>query len=98
MESLMLIKAFIYLIKNAEKNITISNIGFPFEYTWIYIIYFCDAVLNIHQPLLQSSVSRDPSEIILIYWFIISAEIVVLLNVFFLTGDVFSLILWWIKS
>ncbi len=66
-----------------RKNITISNIGFPFEYTWIYMIYFCDAVLNIHQPLLQSSVSRDPSEIILIYWFIISAEIVVLLNVFF---------------
>ncbi len=30
------------------------------------IIYFSDAMLNYHQPLLQSSVSHDPSEIILI--------------------------------
>ncbi len=75
-------QSFYLFDQKYRKNITICNIGFPFEYT-IYIIYFCDAVLNIHQPLLQSSVSRDPSEIILIYWFIISAEIVVLLNVFF---------------
>ncbi len=29
----------------------------------------CDAKLNFQQPLLQSSVSHDPSEIILICWF-----------------------------
>ncbi len=32
-------------------------------------VYSCDAKLNIHQPLLHSSVSHDPSEIILIWWF-----------------------------
>jgi len=30
------------------------------------IIYFCDAILNFHQSILQSSVSHDPLEIILI--------------------------------
>ncbi len=58
-----------------------------FKYWFPILIYFkynlCDAALNIHQPLLQCSVSHDPSEIILICWFIISVEIVVLLNIFF---------------
>jgi len=30
------------------------------------IFYFSGAKLNFHQPLLQSSVSHDPSEIVLI--------------------------------
>ncbi len=36
------------------------------------IINSCDAKLNFHQPLLQSSVLHDPSEIILICWYIIN--------------------------
>ncbi len=32
-------------------------------------IYFCDAKLKFQQPLVQSSLSQDPSEIILICWF-----------------------------
>ncbi len=38
------------------------------------IMYLFDAALNFHQPFLQSSVSHDLSEIILICWFIISVE------------------------
>ncbi len=34
-----------------------------------HVIYSCDAKLNFHQPLLQASVSHDPSEIILICTF-----------------------------
>ncbi len=43
---------------------------------------------NFEQPLIQSSVSQDPSEIILIFWFgaqetfLITVEIAVLLNIF----------------
>ncbi len=33
------------------------------------VIYSCEAKLNFQQPLLQSSVSNDPSEIILMCWF-----------------------------
>ncbi len=39
--------------------------------------------------LRQSSVSHDPSEIILIYWFMINVETVVLLNIFFGTCNTF---------
>ncbi len=48
--------------------------------------------------LLQSSVSHDPSEIILICWFIISVETVVLLHIFLEPVILFSLNIWWIKS
>ncbi len=49
--------------------------------------------------LLQSSVSHDPSEIILLCWSMLSAETVVLLHIVFLEHVIlFSLILWWIQS
>ncbi len=44
--------------------------------------------------LLQSSVSQDPSEIILIYWFAAQETFLIIINVencFFLNGDLFSL-------
>ncbi len=52
------------------------------------VIYSCDAKLNLRQPLLQSSVSHDPSELFLIFCFaaqetfLIILETVVLLNIF----------------
>ncbi len=52
--------------------IVISNIGFLIEYTLKY---------NLSASWLQSSVSHDPSEIILICWFA-AQEIFVLLNIF----------------
>ncbi len=39
------------------------------------VIYFSDANQNFNLPLLQSSVSHNPSEIILICWFIINAAL-----------------------
>ncbi len=36
---------------------------------WINIIYSCNVKAELSASLLQSSVSHDPSEIILIYWF-----------------------------
>ncbi len=49
------------------------------------VICSCDTKLNFYQPLLQSSVSHDTSEIIIICWFIIiiiNVGTVVLLNIF----------------
>ncbi len=37
--------------------------------------------LNFQQPLLQSSVSHDPSEIILIYWFAAQGTFLIIINV-----------------
>ncbi len=77
----------IYLIKIQKGNVllwiffVISNIGFLF-YIILNTMYSCEAKLNFQQSLLQSSVSHDPSEIILIFWIIIIVETVVLLNCF----------------
>ncbi len=50
-------------------------------------MYNCNAKLNFHQPLLWSSVSHDPSEIILIYYqyadLLIMLETAVLLNIIY---------------
>ncbi len=65
------------------------------------------AKLNLHQTLLQSSVSHDPSEIILICWFgslvtitiIINVETVVVLDLVGTIHDTFySRFIWWIES
>ncbi len=47
------------------------NLKFKFSILIYFKMYFIPvmAKLNFQQSLLQSSVSRDPSEIILIYWF-----------------------------
>jgi len=37
--------------------------------TFTNVIYSCDAKARFSASLLQSSVSHDPSEIILIWWF-----------------------------
>ncbi len=39
------------------------------------------AMLNFQQPLLQSSVSHDPSEIILISWFGAKESFIIIINV-----------------
>ncbi len=64
----------IYLIKNARKTvilwniITIQNNCFLFVYiVKCHFFLWCKAEFS--ASLLQSSVSHDPSEIILIYWF-----------------------------
>ncbi len=88
----------IYLIKNTEKTLILwnlianSNNGFLFQYTLKYNLFLTQ---NFHQHLLQSSVSHDPSEIILICWFIFSVKTVVLLNIFMNLSYFF---LCWIKS
>ncbi len=84
----------IYLIKNTVKRvklwniITISNNYFQFEYiVKCNLFLWCKAEYS--ASLLQSSVSYDPSEIILIWWFtaqdtfliIIIVETVVLLHI-----------------
>ncbi len=55
-------------------------------------------MLNFHQPLFQFLVLHDPSEIILICWFITSVETVVLLHILLEPVILFSLVLWWINS
>jgi len=52
-------------------------------------MYSCDGKTEFSASLLQSSVSHDPSEIILISWFIISVETGVLLHNVFLKRDHF---------
>ncbi len=60
--------------------IEISNIGFLFYYTLKYNLFlWCSAEFS--ASLLMSSVSHDPSEIILICWFIMSVETVVLFHI-----------------
>ncbi len=54
-------------------------------------MYSCEAKLKFSASLHQSSVSRDPAEILLICWFIMSVETVVLLNCFW-NMENFSLI------
>ncbi len=86
MDTLLLIKAVFIWSKQIFFLLlwiffVISNIGFLF-YIILNTMYSCEAKLNCQQSLLQSSVSHDPSEIILIFWIIISVETVVLLNCF----------------
>ncbi len=39
------------------------------------------AKMNYQQPFLQSSVSHDPSEIVLIYWFVAKETFLYIINV-----------------
>ncbi len=70
------------LIKNTVKTamfwniITSSNNCFPFEY-----ILKCNLFLWCKASLLQSSVSYDPSEIILICWFTAQETFLIIINV-----------------
>ncbi len=58
------------------------------------------AKLHFQQQLLQSSVSHDPSEIILIFWFsaqdifLLVLKLDVLFNIFVETNDFFAKIFW----
>ncbi len=65
-------EASIYLIKNTVKT-TVKyyyNLKCVFYFnTFKNYIYLCDANAEFSASLLQSSVSHDPSEIILICWF-----------------------------
>ncbi len=67
-------KIYIYLIQNTKTAI-LWNIITMYKKLFILLecILKCNSLLwsqlNFHQPLLQSSVSHDPSEVILIRWF-----------------------------
>ncbi len=64
------------------------------------------AQLNFQQPLLQSLVSHDPLEIIIICWFaeetfpiVINIQTIVLPDIFFVGNcNTFFRILWWIEE
>ncbi len=43
--------------------------------------YFCDVKVEFSASLLQSSVSHDPSQIILIYWFGAQETFLIIINV-----------------
>ncbi len=45
----------------------------------VFLYIFCN--LNFRQQLLQSSVSHDPSEIILIFWFAAQETFIIIVNV-----------------
>ncbi len=96
----------IYLIKNPIKTvklwnniIIIQNNTFLFEYILKYNLFlWYKAAFS--ASLLQSSVSHDPSEIILIYWFAAQENFLLLsmlkMNIFCVNHD--FRILWWIES
>ncbi len=69
--------AFIWL-KNAVKS----------EILWTY--YSCNGKADFSASLLQSSVSRDPSEIIKIHWFSVQ-ETILIINAKFGWGGNFSI-------
>ncbi len=58
----------LYLIKYTIENIVKITI-FYFNIHLKNVIYSCDGKAEFSASLLQSSVSHNPSEIILIYWF-----------------------------
>ncbi len=76
----------IYLIKNPVKTvmfwniITIENICFLFEYI-LKCNLFMRCIAEFSASLLQSSVSRDPSEIILICWFGAQQTFIVIISI-----------------
>ncbi len=45
------------------------------------VIYSCDDKAVLSVPLLQSSESHDPSEIIIIYWFTAQQTCIIIINV-----------------
>ncbi len=63
-------QGYIYLIKNTMKTAIIVKYYYHFSCLFeIFFIYSCDFKAEFSASLLQSSVSHDPSEIILICWF-----------------------------
>ncbi len=93
----------IYLIKNTVKSlqfwiiITIQNSCFLFEHILkCNLFLWCAAEFS--ASLLQSSVSHDPSEIILICWFAAQGTLLIIINVenscaasYFCGKDVFEI-------
>ncbi len=79
--------SFIYFWSNTVITVVtqLSNIiriwknWFLFEYIEKKIFLWCAAVFS--ASLLQSSVSHDPSEIILIYWFTAQETVLIIINV-----------------
>ncbi len=59
--------------------ITIQSNCFFFIYI-SNVIYFCNASAEFSAPLLQSSVSHDPSEIILICWIDAKETFLIIIN------------------
>ncbi len=72
-KSLMLAKAAFIWSQNTIKTVILWNniitIQNNFSILIYFKMYFCEGNFNFQQPLLQFSVSHDPSEIILKYWF-----------------------------
>ncbi len=62
----------------------------------ILIIYSYDAKLKFQQPLLQSSVSHDPSEIILTCWFGAKETCIIrpIINIKIISVVVLNIFLW----
>ncbi len=57
-------------MSNTEKNATILNKGFLFQYSLIYNLFIIQINIYLfikHQRLLQSSVLHDPSDVIIIF-------------------------------
>ncbi len=83
------------------KNSNIVNIFLQFQITDLHLFVFLYNLV-MQSWIFQSSVSRDPSEIILIFWFAVQETLLsmlktaVLLNIFVET-QIFFKILWWIE-
>ncbi len=99
-KSLMLIKAVFIWSKTTVilwNIIAIFNIVFLFKYTLKNNVFLWRNA-EFSSAIFQYLVSHDPSEIILICWFIISVETVVLLNIYLEPVILFSLVIWWINN